>query len=162
MDEQAKKNFLMKVGIISFMVLIFIFWLLNIKNVFQSSTAFDNSQSTNEWQKMKTDFNDTIDKMSKSLDKIESTNEKLKNASSSLLEELITEINVVASSTNNLSTLATSSLVEAASTSSMGNIASSSLENNSCPAYIDCMPTVGEVRPCQIPAGCEGITQIAY
>jgi len=31
-----------------------------------------------------------------------------------------------------------------------------------CPEYIDCMPTIGPAKPCQIPPGCEGITQIAY
>lgn len=31
-----------------------------------------------------------------------------------------------------------------------------------CPEYIDCMPTIGPAKPCQVPPGCEGITQIAY
>ncbi|MBN2884553.1 hypothetical protein JXE04_01365 [Patescibacteria group bacterium] len=36
------------------------------------------------------------------------------------------------------------------------------IATSSCPAYIDCMPTIGQVKPCVIPTGCEAITQIAY
>jgi len=163
MEEQAKKNFIMKIGIISFMVLILIFWILNIRNVFQSSPLIDNSQKTAESQKLQADFNEAISKMSQSLDKISATNEKLKTASSSLLKELITEINTIASSTISSSTfLATSSLTEASSSPLLETPASSTPINDSCPPYINCMPSIGEVRPCQVPVGCEGITQIAY
>ncbi len=31
-----------------------------------------------------------------------------------------------------------------------------------CPEYINCMPTIGEARPCVIPPGCEEKTLIAY
>lgn len=33
---------------------------------------------------------------------------------------------------------------------------------SSCPEWINCMPTIGEARSCNIPPGCEGITQIAW
>ncbi|MDI3496288.1 MAG: hypothetical protein PWQ35_309 [Patescibacteria group bacterium] len=39
---------------------------------------------------------------------------------------------------------------------------SEEIKKANCPEWINCMPTVGEARPCQIPLGCEGITQIAY
>lgn len=163
MEEQAKKKFIMKIGIISFMVLILIFWILNIRNVFQSNPPIYNTKSTAELQNLQIDFNETIDKMSQSLDKISATNEKLKTASSSLLSELMAGINNIASSANSSSTLlATSSLSEAPSSPLIEIPASSTPINDSCPAYINCMPSVGEARPCQIPVGCEGITQIAY
>jgi len=163
MEEQAKKKFIMKIGIISFMVLILIFWILNIRNVFQGNPSINNVQKTTESQKLQADFNQAIDKMSQSLDKISATNEKLKTASSSLLSELMAGINNIASSTNNSSTfLATSSLSEASSSPLVEVPASSTPINDSCPPYINCMPSVGEARPCQIPVGCEGITQIAY
>ncbi len=152
MDEQAKKKFLMKVVIISLMILILIFWVLNIKNVFRNNTLTDNGQSATEWQNMKNDFNDTINKMSQSLSEIEATNEKLKNASSSLVNELIIETNKIASSTVASSTAASTET----STSSPSEIKSN------CPSFINCMPRIGEEVNCQIPAGCEGITQIAY
>jgi len=152
MDEQAKKKFLMKVGIISLMALILIFWVLNMKNVFRTNALTDNGQSTAEWQNMKNDFNDTISKMSQSLSKIEATNEKLKSASSSLVDELIIETNKIASSTATSST----------ATSTETNASSSPATRSDCPSFIDCMPKIGEEVNCQIPAGCEGITQIAY
>lgn len=32
-----------------------------------------------------------------------------------------------------------------------------------CPEWVNCMPNFdGQVRPCQIPPGCEGITQVTY
>lgn len=31
-----------------------------------------------------------------------------------------------------------------------------------CPEYINCMPTIGEARPCTIPPGCEDRTIIVY
>jgi hypothetical protein len=155
MDEQAKKKFLMKVGIASFMVLIFVFWILNIKNVFRSNAAPSNDTNKAAWEEIKNDFNETVDKMSESLNKIEAANEKLKKASSSLINELIVETNKIASSSAS-TTMSTSSLPVT------DTQASSSVKNNNCPAYIDCMPTIGEAKPCQIPVGCEGITQIAY
>lgn len=151
-NEQVKKKFLMKVGIASFMVLVFVFWGLNVKNVFRGN-AIENNENNVEWQNMKKDFDETIDKMSVSLEKIEETNAKLKTASSSIINELITETNKLVASTTASSS--SSSLIIATSTASEKTI-------SDCPVYINCMPTIGEARPCQIPAGCENITQIAY
>lgn len=33
---------------------------------------------------------------------------------------------------------------------------------NFCPEYVNCMPTIGEARPCVIPPGCEEKTLIVY
>lgn len=39
----------------------------------------------------------------------------------------------------------------------------SEIKNSNCPEWINCMPTSdGGARSCQVPPGCEGITQIAY
>lgn len=157
-DEQAKKNFLMKVGIASFMVLILIFWGLNIKNVFRSNAVENDAKQNTEWQNIKKDFDETIDKMSVSLDKIEETNNKLKTASSSIINELILETNKLIASTTTATTSASSSPV---STSTSLSAPSEKIKSD-CPAYINCMPTIGAARPCQIPVGCEEITQIAY
>lgn len=35
-------------------------------------------------------------------------------------------------------------------------------EVKNCPKWINCMPMVGEASSCQIPPGCEDITQIVY
>lgn len=164
-DEQAKKNFLIKVGVATIMALVFIFWLLNIKNVFISE-AQDSNQTASEVANLKKDFADTINQMGESLAKVEERNNELNAASSSLINELIIETNKVASSSEATlasSTLATSSQISTSSFPIIPVVNSSTNKTKfDCPAYIDCMPTVGAARPCQIPVGCEGITQIAY
>jgi hypothetical protein len=141
-EERQKKIFLMKAGIGFFMVLILVLWIFNLKNVWRNSPVNGNSQATStktEWTQLKNDLSETISELSARLDKIETDKKTMETiASSSLIQELIKETE----------RLATSS--------------ASSTKNNNCPAYINCMPTIGEARPCQIPAGCEGITQIAY
>ena len=157
-EEQAKKKFLMKVIIISIMVLIFIFWFMNIKNVFRSNMAEDNGKSFIALKKTTSDLGATIDKFGKNLDNLQASKDQ--TASSSLVKDFITETNKIASSTStSTNNLATSSPINPANP-----VASTSPNkiNSSCPAYIDCMPTIGAAKPCQIPVGCEGITQIAY
>lgn len=159
--DEAKKKFIMKVGIISLMVLILIFWILNIKKVFQNNEKMNAAQNIAQWQSIKEDFNETVDKMSSSLDKIQEKNAILNNASSSLVNELL--IAAVTASSTASSTAAPSPEIASSSPVVVEPISASSTDKNkNCPEYIDCMPTIGEARPCQIPVGCEGITQIAY
>lgn len=162
--DEAKKKFIMKVGIISLMALILIFWILNIKNVFRGNEGMNADENIAQWQKIKEDFNETVDKMSVSLDKIQETNSNLNSASSSIINELL--LAAVASSTASLATSSIpASYQDNASSSQIADESASTsttVRNINCPEYIDCMPTIGEARPCQIPVGCEGITQIAY
>ncbi|MFZ4631948.1 MAG: hypothetical protein ACOYL8_01920 [Patescibacteria group bacterium] len=162
-SEVAKRNFLIKVGVGAIMSLILVFWFLNIKNVFVGNSDLENKKSSEEVLNLKDDFNEVADKMTKSLEQIGATNEKLNLASSSLVNELIIETNKIASSTNS-DTISTSTTV--ISTSSLPIISeiktpSNNVKNN-CPVYINCMPSVGAARPCTIPPGCEGVTLIAY
>ncbi|MFA5754736.1 MAG: hypothetical protein WC905_05355, partial [Patescibacteria group bacterium] len=76
-----------------------------------------------------------------------------------LLGDLIEETEKIASSSIDLPFLGTST-PSATGTSPLVN--PPDIKNANCPAYVNCMPTIGESRPCQIPAGCEGITKIAY
>ncbi len=166
-DDQAKKSFLVKVGVGAIMSLIVIFWILNAKNMFISGT--DDNESTGEINALKNDFASTVDQIGKGLDNVKKTDKELNAASSSLINELIIETNKAASSSANK--ISTSSEITATSsplisTSSLPTIplAATTTKKSKfdCPAYIDCMPKVGAARPCQIPVGCEGITQIAY
>jgi hypothetical protein len=152
-EETKKKKFLMKIGIASLMFLILFFWILNVKNVFKTNPSNEVTQSQAEWQNIKKDFGNTVDQVNTSLDKITATNEKLKTASSSLLNELINETNKIASSNEELAT---------SSSSAIPVHFIPDLKNTNCPEYINCMPSIGEAQSCQIPAGCEGITEIAY
>jgi cytoskeletal protein RodZ len=145
MEEEAKKKFLMKVWISSLMILILVFWFLNMKNVFHDNEATADVQSAQQTQKMRQDLNDTIDKMTKRLDSLEAS-------STSAISPVASSSPLITSSTP---LLATTSSTTASSTTA-------NVKKTSCPAYIDCMPTIGQAHACQIPVGCEGITQIAY
>ena len=151
MEDQSKKKFLMKVGIISIMALILIFWVLNIKNVFRDNALAGAEQDTAQWQKLKSNFSETVSEMTKNLDKIKETDAVLKTASSSLLEELIKETNKIATTSDMIAT-------------SSGEVATATpeLEKNACPPYVNCMPTIGGTNSCSIPPSCEGITQAVY
>jgi hypothetical protein len=35
-------------------------------------------------------------------------------------------------------------------------------QSRNCPKYIDCMPGPGRSAACEIPKGCENITEVAY
>ena len=161
-SEEDKKKFLMKVGIISIMILIVIFWILNIKNVFSSETNTESDKSLEQLKNIKNDFDSTLNQVNKTLGSVDTATSTINkpasstnisendiSASSSLVNNFIKETNkIVSSGTSSVPVLP---------------IADSVLKSKSnCPAYINCMPTVGETRDCKIPAGCENITQIAY
>lgn len=154
-NEQKKKKLIMRIGIISIMVIIFIFWLLNIRNVFIHKETPEITENGKQLQNIKEELNATINQLDSSLDKIKATDDRLKAASSSLVGELVKDAsNDVASST-----VASSTPI----IPSMPILPPQPEKTKStCPSYINCMPTIGEARPCQIPVGCEGITQIAY
>lgn len=147
-EERQKKMFIMKVGIGFFMLLILVFWIISLRNSWRQPTVNIVSQATSsqaEWSQVKENLTKTISEFSLRLEKFESDRKVAQEiASSSLIQSLIEETNKIASS------------------SASSTVATSTPKNNNCPAYINCMPTIGEPRPCQIPAGCEGITQIAY
>lgn len=149
-EEKDRRHLIMRVGVISIMVLIMFFWVLNIKNVFNAQKE-ETIQNKEEWTDIKKDLNNTLDKMNQGLDKINNAN-----------------IVIVATSSSEISssTVAASSPVSTSSSSSLpvAPIVPPVTEktNSNCPSYINCMPTIGEARACHIPVGCEGITQIAY
>lgn len=170
-NEQAKKNFLIRVGVISSATLIFIFWFLNSKNVFvfNSPEAEVQNQSLDG---LVQEFSEAMDKMEDDFEEVKENDSVKKLSDEEFLRNLIAETDKLAtsSSTENLlaepddnnaiieESSATSSPEESANT----NIPEKSLNNSACPAYVNCMPTIGASRQCQIPAGCEGVTQLVY
>ncbi len=167
-NEQEKKNFLIKVGVGTIMSLILIFWVLNAKNVFLSGS--EDVKSPDEVTALKNDFIETIDSMGDGLNEVKKTGAELTLASSSLINELIIETGKIVSSSTDLATSSTENNIKPQATSSSSfpsiPLVDPAVKKNTinCPAYINCMPTIEPTRsqPCQIPAGCEGITQIAY
>lgn len=152
-DETRKKKLLMKLGIASLMFLILFFWILNIKNVFKNNPSAENIKDQAQWQDLKTDLGKTVDKMSESLDKISETNEKLKNASSSEAQDNI--------ATSTETSTETSTSTDASIITIPVNFVPD-IKRTDCPPYINCMPSIGEARQCEIPIGCEGITELVY
>jgi hypothetical protein len=154
-EEKDRRHLIMRIGVVSIMVLIMFFWVLNIKNVFNAQREED-VQNKEEWTDIKNDLNNTLDKMNQGLDKINNAN----------IVVVTTSSPEISSSTISTSTPATSSPIFSSSSSSLPVVPTvppvTKKTNSNCPSYINCMPTVGEARACQIPVGCEGITQIAY
>lgn len=176
-NEQAKKNFLIKVGVISSATLIFIFWFLNFKNVF----IFNSAQETEEGNSLNSltqEFKEAFDQINSGLEINSVINNEESPSSSNGLSPTIIEatkkglpiengdspvfsgdgIENSASSSEQASEMAPRLYIEG------DERPSQAIPNNSsaCPAYINCMPTIGEAPLCNIPPGCEGITQFVY
>ncbi|MFZ2309924.1 MAG: hypothetical protein WAW11_00050 [Patescibacteria group bacterium] len=153
-EREARKSLFLKIGVFSIFALVFILWLLNLKGVFINISDNSNNLTLdkigseiennakkdsdrlglNQDEKKQNDF---VDKL---LDKTEQVISS-STASSTINSEIKKSLQEL---TNNFSTSTDKSLGE------------------NCPPYIDCMPTIGEARPCVVPPGCENITIIAY
>lgn len=153
-EEQKKKIFLVKIGVVSVMIIILALWFLNLKNFFAPEPGHPVDNEKN-WTEVKDEFQDMTVDLSAKISQLQNKEEGA--SGDALLKGLMDRASRLA--TSSTSTLATSSVLagQAATTS-----ASVKAPKDNCPAYIDCMPTIGEPKPCQVPAGCEGITQIAY
>jgi len=166
-EDQKKKLTIMRAGVIIVMVLVLGLWFFNLRgSLRESKEKMANSSDNVQWQEMKAQLAQTLEETKASLNEMkkEAEDNAAKEAANNLLDGLAEETGKMASSSNN-------SAGAAATTTATGTsaiIGTSSAPVISigagvdCPAYINCMPTIGAARPCQIPAGCEGITQIAY
>lgn len=128
---------------------IFAFWAYNLQNVWQTTA------NNVDLGIVKEELNDSLGELENKLEE----NSRLKDDANEMLNDLIEEANNVASS----SEIVLPVLPEQSSTT-LDVSATTTLPgaNINCPEWINCMPSIGEPRPCQIPVGCEGITQIAY
>jgi len=149
-EQEIKKLLLVKIGIIIIIAIVFFLWLANLKGVFESQKV--NNDKT--WEKISKDMNNSLNR----LDNI-SNNLSASSTDNSFVKDLLDKASSTATST--ISATTTSSDIK----NELINIiktATSSPKRISCPEYINCMPSIGEARPCVIPVGCENITQIAY
>ncbi len=152
-EERRKKILMMRLGIALIMIFILAFWVFNLKNTWRSNEPAP-AKNDQDWAQLKNDFNKTINDLENRLH--QDADKKAADLASSTLDNLIKNTAKIASSS-------TSSIV--VSTSTLATITPPVVkkENKNCPAYVNCMPTVGgPARPCSIPPGCEGITTIAY
>jgi nitrogen fixation-related uncharacterized protein len=147
-EKEAKKSLFLKIGVSVVITIVFFLWAANLKGVFES----DKKQNRD---RLFENISSDIDKQMKGLE--QKMNENQNNAiKNDFVKELITKTDEVAySSTSTPAAEIKKELI---------NLTKSTTTNLrvSCPSFINCMPTIGENKPCAVPAGCENITQIAY
>ena len=147
-DKQENNKVLWtKIILILFVVIVFCLWLANLRNVFNN-------------QKPETD--DTWKKINEAIQQVENNSNLASSTASSTKENKFVE-NLIDKASSTASSTATAS--EEKIKNRLDNImeaTTTTVKNNNCPSYINCQPTIGKARTCIVPAGCEGITQIAY
>jgi len=158
-SERQKKILIMKIGVVSIIGLVFVLWVLNMRNVWRPMTVDNKDLTQNtDFSKFKQDVNGQMTEINQKLNDITNSRQAANNkAGEDLLNNIIKETNKISSTSIATSSSTSSPVLSASSTQNLPKV-----KNSNCPPYINCMPTVGASRPCQIPAGCEGITQIAY
>jgi len=152
-EDRQKKILMMKIGVGAIIVLIFLLWVFNMKNLWRPIMINNNNGQTQDLTKFKSDINNQMTEINQRLNDVANQKQEAANkAGNDLLNKVI---NGTANSTSSPINASTTPI----SSSTPGQI---KVKDSKCPAYIDCMPTIGASKPCRIPAGCEGITQIAY
>lgn len=154
-SERQKKILLMKVCVVIVTIFIFVVWAYNMKNVWRPINIKNNATTAqnSDLLKFKEDINKQMTEINNRLnEKIsDKKQEEISKNGDELLKKIIQDAKSTTSSLINTSTIVISS--------STPNLIK---QSNNCPAYINCMPSIGETRSCRIPVGCEGITEIAY
>lgn len=170
-QDEAKKIKLLKIGVWSFSVILLALWAINLRYSVGNNASLASNAEANAWQ---AEFSETISTIRQSLetvsaDKATSSTEVVEKGRE-LIEDLKIDVEnmqpAVYAEDRALATSAEDVLNEleerlnASSTSVISPGADA--PTTTCPEYINCMPTIGEARPCIIPPGCENYTQIAY
>jgi len=144
-EVNYKKALLFKIGIVVIIVAIFFLWLANLRNVFATKQITTDST----WEKISSDMDKTFkDAEANFSDAASSTDKAFVN---NLLEKASSTVSTTTATVEVKKEL--TDLIKSATTTP---------KRISCPPSINCMPTIGEARPCVVPVGCEKITQIAY
>lgn len=138
-EQNPKKDLLFKISIIIVVVAVFFLWLANLKNVFE-----DNSERGDKtWQKISTDIDASLDRLDKAISDLATT--------------------TATTTTSSVPVVSTTTIIKTELKEELSDLIKKATTTKSgCPEYINCMPSIGESRPCVIPLGCEDITQIAY
>lgn len=164
-DEQDKKILWLRIGVVILFVLILSLWALNMRNLWHSKNELVPPTDNSTWENFRAEVEKSIEDMKAQIDRIPAADPDLEDISQP-------------ADTNNNSELETGELFPQPTYGDPGSPSIPDMspgipapvdnQKSYCPAWINCMPTVvgpGEVmdsRPCTIPPGCEGITQIAY
>ena len=155
-EREARKSLFLKIGVFSIFALVFVLWSLNLKGVF-STVSSDKSLS---------EIGAEIEKKAKVDEDRLGLNEPDTTSQQEFVEKLLDKTEqTISSSTATSSATSTvileikKELLDLTKGTSSTTVDS---DKKGCPPYINCMPTIGEARPCVVPAGCENITIIAY
>ncbi|MFA5155105.1 MAG: hypothetical protein WC453_01595 [Patescibacteria group bacterium] len=176
MASEKRKLAIIQTATIALALLILAIWLFNLKNVWQAGRQQASEDNNRDWQNLKTELNQTIVAFKDQLTQLNQNRQAQEAAKGrALINSLLAETKKIAAQTaTNTTLVGTSSLLVATSSPDTATSTATTSDSvvtpppsaSSCPAYINCMPTVGPsespARSCQIPPGCEGITQIAY
>ena len=148
-EVDNKKSLLPKIGIIILVAVVFCLWLANLNNVFESKP---------------TSTDDTLKKIGDDIDKsLKDVNARFDTTVSSTSNTFVEGLLDKASSTIATTTATSTAKTELKETlTGLIKTTTTTPKRISCPPSINCMPTIGEARPCVVPVGCEKITQIAY
>ena len=157
---ERNKILIMHLSVVSLAIIIFVFWLINMPNVWLGNQK--KAQMDASLQELKASLNSFLNQSEEKVNKIEEEQKKqerqqLIKDSNNLIQNLIEE-------TNKKNDYSIPTPIDNIDSDDGFNEASliDSNKNINCPEWINCMPSIGEVRDCQIPVGCEDFTQIAY
>ncbi len=124
--------------VFAFIVLIFLTWVVNLNNRIRDIESFSVSPEGSEYKDIMKELDGAISEMSQSV----------RDSGQGVKENIELEKD-------------NSEIIESEEQGNFDIILPPKNLNN-CPAYINCMPTIGVARPCVIPPGCEEFTQIVY
>ncbi len=171
-EDRRKRILIMKIGVSVLTVAILFFWIFNLKNNWRSEQQSTANQQ-NSLKSFTSNFNKAVQNIQGQLNKNKQIQNNLSTTSTSTL------LTPIVPSKNSNATISSSTVSQIVSSSTLKNIpaqlvtkhsppiisssTSTSRGNIRCPQYINCMPTYGQAaRSCQIPTGCENITQLVY
>lgn len=164
-DERRKKTILITISVAFLAIIIFLFWFFNLKNVMEANRLRDQGNSDSaKWQELKQEISSSLNDVNQQLNDQEQQNQ-LKENVNDILNGVMEDVgqNASSSSATSSESASTSTIIATSSPTDLEmSSTSSTAVKSDCPPYIDCMPSIGETKSCQVPAGCEGITQIAY
>jgi len=158
-SPEEKKRFILRVGVIVTSLLIMILWIVSLTFSF-GSRNMNTEIVNNSWRQ---DLQETIDSVRGDLGSKSLPTKEEKT----FLDDMRTNIEnkdrqAIASSSEEASIPEEETESQKFLETLKDKLPATGIASSSCPAYINCMPTIGQARPCVIPAGCEDITQIAY
>jgi len=169
-EDRRKKLLWMRTIIIVLAVFIFTIWAFNLRNVWRGVNPVATSQSDQRaLNNINSQFNQAITDLQANFNN--TTSPAVVASSSPFLSQVVQNAQVSSSTAPAVvpakqtpSQVKSSSSLSTLLASSTASSSPAAIFNNSglCPKYINCMPTIGVVRNCQIPPGCENITTLVY